>query len=551
MAGAGWSALGAALTNGYSGFAQRQHDLLQQKQMELSQKLLQDQVNELPDKHAEDKLKQILALQGPDEAANDPQFAEIGRKLGILPQNQLPAAAKDVEGQSPLQVFQPSIGTNPTIKDVETPGGGGFLDTARAVAGPGNVAPRTGLPMPPHTYQFDKLKDWTGGETPYAFDQKTGQMHQLTTGQGAPTAPPIPGVPGATGAASGDPTAGMDPKMAQLAKMVANYEVAPSPRAAWWPSVMAAAKQINPAFDETQYGARQNLRKSFTSGADAQSIESANKLVHHLSTMASAGQKLGNGSFPPWNAAKNWFEQNLAGDGRPDAYLTAAGAVKDELGRLFRGTGAATNQEVENWGSRLGLAKSPEAQREVLLAAMELMRGRMDPVQSKWKNGMGAAEDYPIFNPESQKILEGLGFPGAAPSAPAPQGTFNGQPPAKAGAPAPALPARSANSAPANIPDVNAGGTTTWGEVQAAAALMHMSPADLKARLASQRVTVLKDAAPSPAVRPQLPTPQRSTAPAPRPVGSIRQVPLSGSHTVGSLLESLGINPDAVPSLLK
>lgn len=534
MAGGAWQALGAALTNGMGAYGQRQQQMLQDQQLKqqmdtqaIQQKLLQDQVNELPDQHAEGKMKNILAMQG-ENAFNDPQFADIGRKLGILPQNQLPTQAREVEKQSPLVALQPSIGNTHTIKDVETPGGGGYLGTARQVPDVGDVAPRTGLPLPPHSYQFDKLKDWTGGETPYAFDQKTGRMIRLTPGGSGGSVSGIPGLPstsGAPGASGSDLTTGMDPKMAQLAKMVANYDIAPSPRAAWWPTVMQAAKQINPAFDETQYAARQGLRTAYTKGPVADAIVSANKVVNHLASLRDAGAKLNNGSLGVANQVGNWWNSNVLGKGEADAYNLKADAVAEEMMRVFRSTGAGSAQEVNSWREHFNSAQTPDQQKQVLNAGIDLLLGRMAPVQDQWKRGMGVSDDFPIFGPEAQKVLESFGYPqGPAPTGGTPAGDFNGQPSAKPSA----APAPTAPGVPSAAPTASVEKPPTLAEIRARVQLAMGPNADPKAveakarslaqGMMTQGARIKLDDAPTP-------TPQQ---PQPPPAG---QAPVAAVNT--------------------
>lgn len=495
MPGAGWSALGAAIQGGAGAYAQRRHEMLIEQQMAdqrktnaLQQQLLQDQVNELPDKHAEDRMAKIVSFLGPDAAANSPDFAATGRKLGIIPQNQLPAMAHQVEQNSPFDVAQPDLGPNASVKDVETPSGGGPLyGTGGSVPTPTqlNVAPKTGVPLPPHEMKFEKLKDMWGGENMVAFDPKATDPSKAIQrlGDGTPgSTMPSAGPAGAPG----DPTAGMDPKMKQLATQIANYEIAPSPRAAWWPAAMTAAKQINPDFDETQYAARQGLRNDFTKGNTAQAIVSANKLVGHMDALRSAGEKLKNSNFPIWNQVANSWDSNVMGKGDVTAYNVKANAVAEELMKVFRGTGAGSVQEVQQWQQNFNSAQSPEQQQKALNAGIDLMMSRMTPLQSQWKNGMHSAKDFPIFNEASQKILEQFGFPQTPGAGPAPAGPFNAQSPAPTGAAPPPLARPAPTAAPAGaLPPLEKGKPLTIADVSAS--MGNPPPEQLKSMLTRLR----------------------------------------------------------------
>lgn len=280
-------------------------------------------------------------------------------------------------------------------------GMGGFAQAKQAQLQ--NALTQKQLAAVPNEYEFKAIKDSMGAETPYLFSQKTGQLKPITPQQGGAQAQ-TPNFD-LTGE---DFLATLDPKTAKVVKGVGDSELAVSNRAPNWSSIMAAAKAYNPAFSESEYPARLALKKSFKSGVDSQNIVSANQVIHHLDTLKSAGDDLNNSPYPAYNAVANFTAGHLLGDGRMDKYNMAGTALTNELAKLFKGTGASGEQEILAFRQSMNDAKSPEQQKAVIQAGLNLLQGRIDPVQQKWKTGMGTDKDYSVFTPEVKAIFDKL-----------------------------------------------------------------------------------------------------------------------------------------------
>lgn len=137
--GNGWSALGAALTNGMGAWQeqsryqmqlkrQKEQDERERQQFALQKQLLADQVNELPQKHAESDLDRFLKVQG-DAAWNNPAFAGLAERARM-----------------PLNIQAPAIKTQ--LGQVEK-GNGGKVESRSDIADRLGIAPDTGIVLPP------------------------------------------------------------------------------------------------------------------------------------------------------------------------------------------------------------------------------------------------------------------------------------------------------------------------------------------------------------------------------------------------------------------
>lgn len=171
MAGAGWQALGAAITNGMGAFGQRQHDILAEKQALLQQQLLQDQVNELPQKHAEGDLAHYTTQYG-DDRFNNPGFLAAAKAAGLT----IPT--------KPLLDLQ-----RPRVAAVENGLGGEIPSTAQVASGMG-VAPDTGAVLPSEVALKQKLDAQHSAQAGFVTDY----MKSLS-GTPVEPAPPLTGKP--------------------------------------------------------------------------------------------------------------------------------------------------------------------------------------------------------------------------------------------------------------------------------------------------------------------------------------------------------------------
>jgi hypothetical protein len=172
-------------------------------------------------------------------------------------------------------------------------------------------------------------------------------------------------------------------------------------------TAIGIAREIDPSYDEKQFGPRRKLIQDFTSGTSSQNIVSLNTAIQHLDRMAKSGAALNNTNNQAINAAKNtimpWF-----GATAPGVYLKDVNAVADELSSLFKKTGA-TDVEIKGWKDEMSKAQTPAQIRTGIDEALELMGGRYDALRQKFETGMGRPQDFQMLSPASKAILKNLG----------------------------------------------------------------------------------------------------------------------------------------------
>jgi hypothetical protein len=217
-----------------------------------------------------------------------------------------------------------------------------------------------------------------------------------------------------TPTATGDAAlAKFNPQQQAIIKGVANYTINPdqlplyrSPQAKF--QLLAAVKAYQPAYDETQYGTKSALRKSFTSGPDSQNIQALNTVAHHLNMLDQATDALGNGNMQILNQIGNAYNVKVAGQSPVVAYNAIKNAVSGELGNVFKKSGA-TDPEIASIGSTIQDSLSKRISKDVIGTDVGLVQGRLKALQFKYENGMQQPADFRIVSPEADQIFNRLG----------------------------------------------------------------------------------------------------------------------------------------------
>ena len=219
--------------------------------------------------------------------------------------------------------------------------------------------------------------------------------------------------PGAFPVGTGDAVLkGLTPQQQTLVKGVANYSIDPnslvSQRGRGKADLLGLVKQYDPNYDETQYGVKSDLRKSFTSGADAQNVQALNTVAHHLNLLDQANDALNNGNLQVLNQIANAYKVKAGGDSAPVVFGAIKNAVSGELGNVFKKSGA-TDPEIASIGSTISDSFSKGITKNVIGADVGLVQGRLKALQFKYENGMGKPADFKIISPEAEQTFNRLG----------------------------------------------------------------------------------------------------------------------------------------------
>lgn len=215
-----------------------------------------------------------------------------------------------------------------------------------------------------------------------------------------------------TGTPDGTPSTGvlgtLPPDQAAIAKDISEYRYPYNALTRLPPvqrmRILNAVTELAPDFDANQYQTRQGTMKSFASGQDAANVASANTVIGHIAEMLKDGEALHNGSITPINAVGNFLARNT-GNPAQTRFASSSTAVADEMAKLFKGTGAATDQSIKDWKATLSPNMSPEQIRASAETALSLMASRLGALHEKYSSTMGRAPDRPFLSPRSQAIL--------------------------------------------------------------------------------------------------------------------------------------------------
>jgi len=171
--------------------------------------------------------------------------------------------------------------------------------------------------------------------------------------------------------------------------------------------LVAAATQYDPTIDAANAATRAATRKDFTSGKAAQNLTSLNTAIGHLATLRQSARALNNTKLRAWNTVGNYLA-NETGDPRVRNFSIARQAVASELTRAFRGTGGSMT-EVKDWENSINSADSPDQLEGAIQKATELLRSRLDAMQSQYQQGLGRSADVMQFlTPKNRQVLENL-----------------------------------------------------------------------------------------------------------------------------------------------
>jgi hypothetical protein len=282
----------------------------------------------------------------------------------------------------------------------------------------------------------DAQGSWTSHVMPNGQVMQTntnGQMRMLDgnwakdSGDASTQAPQMAPVWGDASKLDADPTkrtpeqeaayfATMKPAEAAMVKGLLENSLPPPTAAAMskkdspYPAAFAAAKVLDPALDSTVYGARVAGQKDMaTKGAE--SARALNQTIAHQSdALVGAMKGLGNGDTPLWNRAKNVWSEEVQGSGAVPGFRTAAHAVVDELGKVFKQNNLS-DTEIRKWEENLPPSMSPEQQRTQIAAFKTLMHGAMSALEDKRKTQIGAraaAKLPPLLSEDGKAGLQKL-----------------------------------------------------------------------------------------------------------------------------------------------
>lgn len=195
---------------------------------------------------------------------------------------------------------------------------------------------------------------------------------------------------------------------------VASYQIDPSTislRNGERARIVALAKQLDPTYNSSQYKAASNMRQSITSGTYSQTLNSVNLAIQHAASLQDSFDKMGNqgGLLTPFNVPANTIK-GATGDPYVKAANLARDGVATEIAKVFRGTGAMSEGEIDDWKKNFDLNTSPEGMHAQIAQAMTMLQARVDIIKGAYKNAMGKPQDFTFLTQQSVDALGKLGL---------------------------------------------------------------------------------------------------------------------------------------------
>jgi hypothetical protein len=174
--------------------------------------------------------------------------------------------------------------------------------------------------------------------------------------------------------------------------------------------IVAAAAEMNPTFDATQYGVRKKIREGYTSGNEKKNIDVLNTALGHLDDLQKASTKLNNTRWTSLNSLKNYIYTASTGDSAVKNFSADTIAVAGELAKVFKGGNSPALAEVEHWINLFNSSASPEQLHDGINEAIKLMKSRAEQLRNSYEEGMGLPADFNILNKHSRNTLKERGF---------------------------------------------------------------------------------------------------------------------------------------------
>jgi hypothetical protein len=175
----------------------------------------------------------------------------------------------------------------------------------------------------------------------------------------------------------------------------------------YWQNMIAAAQNVDPSFDATQWGGRVAGVVDFSKGKSSEMVRSANQTIGHVGDLIGKMDALSNGDYPLKNKIGNYLNSQQGG-AAVTGFKQTAHAVADELSKVFKGAGIS-DHEIKQWEENLSPDMSPAQQHEAVTTAMSLLQHSLSALEEKRLNSIGpmAAEKAgPLLKPDAQAAVD-------------------------------------------------------------------------------------------------------------------------------------------------
>lgn len=218
-----------------------------------------------------------------------------------------------------------------------------------------------------------------------------------------------------------------DPKMESQVRAVlegrAPYPTGMLLKTPYGQQLAAHVTQADPSFESGNATARVKTRNEFMTGSvgsPAGQITAGNTALQHAGEMSDALERfkegggvmrgLGNAGIPVVSYAANTLK-NKSVQGTPEGaalndFMTAKNHFSEEVTKFYAGS-AGSEAERTRALANLDAAKSLPELRSAIKTEVNLMQGKVNALQDRWKNGMGPlVPEFPLIQPKSQEAID-------------------------------------------------------------------------------------------------------------------------------------------------
>lgn len=164
------------------------------------------------------------------------------------------------------------------------------------------------------------------------------------------------------------------------------------------------AIQVDPTLNEATHAQRAQTQKAFTTGKQADAVNSMNTAMGHAAELSDLANELGNETgMTLYNKAKNYAKAQ-SNDTGVTAFNTVKKALADEATKVWRGTGGS-EKDVQDAMSNLSADLSQKQLQRNILEFTKLMKSKQDALQSQYEKGIGGMAKVDLLNQEAIEAL--------------------------------------------------------------------------------------------------------------------------------------------------
>jgi hypothetical protein len=150
------------------------------------------------------------------------------------------------------------------------------------------------------------------------------------------------------------------------------------------PAPQAAGKESPQSIPfQTEKG----VAKAFTSGPEAKTLNAFNTAHEHLQQFGQAADALQNGNVQIVNKIANNYAAQT-GNPAPTNFDSIRAAVAGEISKTFKGTGAATDDEIRQINETINRTQSPQQLKGAIQTYTRLMESKRHALETQYQQGL-------------------------------------------------------------------------------------------------------------------------------------------------------------------